>query len=100
MAWRMTGRWLETCSCKMICRCTMGPAEPDQGWCSAAILLDIQQGDSDGVNLANTRAVWVIDLPGDFAAGNGTARVYLDERAGSVQRGELDAILTGKKGGL
>ena len=100
MAWHMAGQWLETCSCKMICRCTMGPAEPDQGWCSAAILLDIQQGDSDGVNLGNTRAVWVIDLPGDFAAGNGTARVYLDERASSHQRGELEAILTGKKGGL
>jgi len=54
MAWRMTGRWLETCSCKMICRCTMGPAEPDQGWCSAAILVDIQQGESEGVSLGNT----------------------------------------------
>ena len=44
--------------------------------------------------------MWVIDLPGDFSAGNGTARVYLDERASANQRGELEAILTGKKGGL
>jgi len=78
----------------------MGPAEPDQGWCSAAILVDIQQGEADGVNLGNTRAVWVIDLPGDFATGNGAARVYLDDSAGSDQRRELEAILTGKKGGL
>ena len=100
MAWRMTGRWVESCSCKMICRCIMGPAEPDQGWCSAAILIDIDQGDSDGVNLANTRAVWALELPQDLVSGNGTVRVWLDEGSSAEQRRELEAILTGKKGGI
>lgn len=99
MAWRITGKMLESCSCKMVCPCTLGPAEPDQGWCSGALVFDIQQGNSDGVNLGGTKIVFAVDLPGDFLSGNGTARLYLDEAAGADQRRELEAIFTGKKGG-
>jgi len=62
--------------------------------------MDIQQGTSDGVNLDGTRAVMVLDLPGDFFSGNATARLYIDEAASPHQRQELEAILTGKKGGV
>jgi hypothetical protein len=83
----------------MICPCTLGPAEPDQGWCSGALVWDIQQGQSDGVALAGCRAVLVVDLPGDFVSGNATARLIIDERASAEQRRELEAIFTGKRGG-
>lgn len=99
MAWRMTGRFIEVCSCKMFCPCWLGPAEADQGWCSAAILMDIQQGNSDGVNLSGLKAVFVGDWPADFLSGNGTARLYVDAAADADQRRELEMICTGKKGG-
>jgi hypothetical protein len=51
------------------------------------------------VNLSGCNVVWRIDLPGDFVGGNGTARLYVDEAATADQRRELEAILTGKKGG-
>lgn len=100
MAWRMTGRSIELCSCKLFCPCWLGPAQPDQGWCSGAFALDIQEGNSDGVNLGGTKAVFVADWPGDFWAGQGTVRLYIDEAATAEQRRELEAILSGKKGGL
>ena len=100
MAWNMTGQMLEACSCKMFCPCNFGPAEPDQGWCSAALGFDIRQGNADGVNLGGTKAAVVLDLPGDFVSGNATARLYIDEAASVDQRRELEAIFTGKKGGL
>ena len=99
MAWRMTGRWLGICSCKMVCRCVFGPAEPDEGWCSGGILLDIRQGHSDGVSLAGRRVGWFVDMPKDFSAGNGTCRLYIDEGASADQRRELEAICSGKRGG-
>ena len=99
MAWRITGQLLEACSCKMLCPCTLGPAEPDQGWCSGALVFQIQQGNSDGVNLGGSKVVFAVDLPGDFLSGNGTARLYIDEAASTDQRRELEAIFTGKKGG-
>ena len=57
MAWHMTGQLIEACSCKSACPCTLGPAEPDQGWCSGALTFAIQQGESDGVGLADGLAL-------------------------------------------
>jgi hypothetical protein len=99
MPWHMTGQMIEACSCKMLCPCVLGPAEPDQGWCSAALVVDIQQGSADGVDLSGTKVVFVADMPGDFLGGNGTARLYIDEAASAAQRQELEALFAGKKGG-
>ncbi len=101
MAWSLQGEWIESCSCDMVCRCNFGPeGKPDQGWCSAALGLNIRQGNSDGVDLSNLRVVFAGDFPGNFALGNGTGRVYLDEGMSAEQRRELEAILSGKKGGV
>ena len=99
MAWNITGRILEACSCHMLCPCVLGPAHPDQGWCSAAVLFNIQQGNSDGVNVEGRKVVFVFDMPGDFVGGNGTGRIYIDQAATADQRRELEAIFQGKKGG-
>ena len=100
MAWSVTGRSIELCSCKMLCPCWMGPeGEPDQGWCSGAFAFDIQQGNSDGVELGGFKAVFAGEWPGNFFGGNGTARLYIDEAANADQQRELEAIFTGKKGG-
>jgi hypothetical protein len=99
MAWQLSGQLLDTCSCKLLCPCTLGPAEPDQGWCAGALLFDIEQGNSDGVNLAASRVVMAFEMPGDFLGGNLTARLYLSDAATADQRRELEAIFGGQKGG-
>ena len=99
MAWQISGQIVETCSCAMVCPCIFGPAEPDQGWCGGALVFDIQQGNSDGVNLSGTRMALNFDLPGDFFSGNGTGRVYVGDSANPDQRRELEAIFSGQKGG-
>jgi Protein of unknown function (DUF1326) len=51
MAWNMSGQLTEFCSCKLMCPCWLGPTPvPDQGWCSGAILYDIEQGQIDGID--------------------------------------------------
>jgi len=100
MAWRITARGIELCSCKMLCPCWLGPdGEPDQGWCGGIFAFDVQQGDSDGVNLGGSQVVLAAEWPGNFFGGNGTARLYIGERADANQRRELEAIFSGKKGG-
>jgi hypothetical protein len=92
---------MELCNCKMLCPCWLGPeGQPDQGWCGGAFAFDIQRGSSDGVNLSGTRAALGFEWPGNFFGGNGTARLYLGDNAKPEQRRELEAIFTGKKGGL
>jgi hypothetical protein len=99
MTWNMTGQMLEACSCKMLCPCALGPAEPDQGWCAGALVFDIQRGQADGVGLDRTTVVLVVNLPGDFLGGNGTARLFIDDGASAAQRQELEALFMGQRGG-
>jgi hypothetical protein len=83
----------------MVCPCIFGPAEPDQVWCGGALVFNIEQGNSDGVNLSGTRTALAFDLPGDFFGGNGTGRIYVGDSANPDQRRELEAIFGGQKGG-
>ena len=99
MGWQISGKLIEACSCKAACPCVLGPAEPDQGWCSGALTFTIDQGQSDDVDLSGRSVLWLIDLPRDFASGGGTVRLYIDDGADARQREELEAIFSGKKGG-
>jgi len=60
---------------------------------------DIEEGHSGGVSLSGKRVIWAVDLPKDFASGDGTARLYIGDSATSEQRRELEAIFMGKRGG-
>ncbi len=56
MAWNLSGRGLEICSCKTFCPCWLtADVEPDEGWCSAVLAWDSTEGGSDGVDLAGIR---------------------------------------------
>jgi hypothetical protein len=83
----------------MVCRCVLGPAEPDQGWCSAVQLYEIAGGASDGVDLSGTRMAVALQLPGDFFGGIEKARIYFDEPLSEAQRAALQGIFKGERGG-
>lgn len=101
MAWQLSGRSLEFCSCKLLCPCWLGPEGiPDQGWCDGTLGFDIERGNSDGVDLGGTKVAFTAEWPGNIFAGNATARLYIDDSANAGQRRELEAIFWGKKGGF
>jgi hypothetical protein len=100
MAWKVKGRSVELCSCNMLCPCWLGPeGQPDQGWCSGAFGFDVEEGESDGVRLSGSKVVLAAEWPGNFFAGDGTAKLYIDEGASPEQRRELEGIFAGRKGG-
>lgn len=103
MAWKISGRMIESCSCNMLCPCFFGVPElmvMDQGWCDSAILFEIADGDADGVALAGRRVALGIDFPGPtMFDGNATARIYIDDAASAEQARELEAIFHGEKAG-
>ena len=101
MAWQVSGRSMELCSCNAWCPCWLGPEEPpDQGWCRGNLAYDIEAGNSDGVDLAGCRVVLMGHWPGNFFEGNGTARLFIGDGASADQQRELEAIFSGNKGGL
>ncbi len=100
MAWNLSGRGLEICSCKTFCPCWLTPdAEPDEGWCSAVLAWDCKEGSAQGVDLAGTRFAIVADWPANFHKGGGKARLYIDASANPDQQAEIKEIFDGKKDG-
>jgi hypothetical protein len=100
MAWSMKANALESCSCAVVCPCIFGPAKPDQEWCSGLFVLDLTEGESDGVDLSGAKVLLHLELPGDFVGGIDKAKVVFDTSVSDDQRRELDAIFHGEKGGL
>ena len=100
MSWRLTADILESCSCAALCPCTLGPAKPDQEWCSGAFWIHVTEGTSDGVDLSGATLTLHFELPGDFLGGIDKAKLYLDPSLTNDQRRELDAIFHGEKGGV
>lgn len=100
MAWTMNVNLVESCSCAAICPCVLGPAKPDQGWCSGVFGIEVTEGSSDDIDLSGAKLVLHFELPGDFISGIDKAKLYLDPSLSEAQRTELDAIFHGEKGGL
>lgn len=100
MAWTMKVNLLESCSCAAVCPCLLGPAKPDQEWCSAVFGIQVVDGDLDGVDLTGAKIVMHFELPGDFLGGIDRAKLYLDPSVNDAQRAAIDAILHGEHGGL
>jgi len=102
MAWQLSGQFIETCSCNMLCPCWFGVPElavQDQGWCATAAAVRVSDGEADGVSLAGQTVAFAFDFPDLMFNGGGTARLYLDERASIAQREALEAIFSGQRGG-
>ena len=91
---------LESCSCAALCPCVLGPAKPDQEWCSGVFGMEVVEGDSDGGDLSGAKLVMHFELPGDFLGGIDKAKLYVDPAVAEAQRSEIDAIFHGEKGGL
>ena len=103
MAWNISGEFIETCSCNMLCPCWFGQADlmiMDQGWCGTSLLFRIREGSYEGIDISGQNAVVALHFPGPtLFDANGTARVYVDERSSEAQQGALEAILQGVSGG-
>ena len=95
MGWSVQGTFVETCSCNMMCPCWFAVQDlmdMDQGWCGTTILVRVESGDCDGVDLSGTDVAVVAHLPGPtLFDGDGTARIYLSDATSDEQRQHLEA---------
>ncbi len=72
----------------------------DQGWCAGVLFFRVNEGSSNGVELAGRTVVFANHFPGPtLLDGNATARLHIDDGASDDQRRELEAIFQGSEGG-
>ena len=103
MAWEIDGTLVESCSCEMACPCWYGIKDlmvMDQGWCASVMLIRIDSGSCDGVDLSGSDIVVTTHFPGPtLLDGGGAARIYLDPSRSDEQRAALASIFQGERDG-
>ena len=100
MAWSLTGSYVETCSCELMCPCNLSF---DHGatydYCRVALAFDIKRGEVEGTDIAGRRVVMVAGTPKVMTEGNWKLGVYVDDGASDEQFGKLVKVFSGQLGG-
>jgi hypothetical protein len=99
--WQIQGRYMETCNCEYLCPCIDSnlTATPTEGDCKAALALQIETGEKDGVNLDGLSFVVLMHAPKAMIEGDITVGLIVDEHASDEQAQAIAAIASGEVGG-
>ena len=99
--WNIKGRYMETCNCTFMCPCigTNLTARPTEGDCKAAIAMQIEKGEKDGVTLDGISFIVLLYSPGAMADGDIKLGLIVDDKANEAQTDAIGAIATGAAGG-
>lgn len=100
MSWEMSGRYVGSCSCSLVCPCPVDapPTGPD-GECRGAIVFHIASGNSDGTDLSGVDFAFANWFPSNLTAGGWKVGIVVDEGASDEQADALERILHGQAGG-
>jgi hypothetical protein len=99
MSWNLSGSYVETCSCELMCPCNLSL---DHGatydFCRVALVFNIREGAVDGTDIAGCRVALVADTPKVMTDGNWRVGVFVDA-ASDAQFEQLVQVFSGQAGG-
>jgi hypothetical protein len=100
MSWSLTGSYVETCSCELMCPCNLSF---DHGatydFCRASLVFNIREGEVDGTDIGGLKVAVVADTPKVMTEGNWRLAVFVDENASDEQMEKLVQVFSGQLGG-
>ncbi len=100
MSWRISGTYVASCSCNLICPCpTDGPPTSPDGQCRGVAVFHIADGDLDGTDLSGINLGLVNLFPSNLTSGNWKLGIVVDATASDEQAAALEQIVSGKQGG-
>lgn len=100
MAWKISGRYMETCNCDYVCPCPLtGLAETTHGTCIFAMAYRVDEGQFNGVSLSGAKFLVIGRTPANMGEGNWEVGVIVDDATTSEQREAIGAIAGGQAGG-
>jgi len=100
MAWRMSGTYVASCNCQLICPCpTDGPPTGPDGECHGLGVFQIADGNLDDVQLGGLNMGLVNLFPSNLTAGNWKVGVVVSDNASDEQLDAIDRIMRGQEGG-
>jgi hypothetical protein len=96
--WAFTADYVETCNCNYGCPCNFS-GFPTNNRCEALVGYHIRQGHYGNVSLNGLDCVYAAAWPNPVHEGNGTATLFISDKASQQQRDALVDILSGRAGG-
>jgi hypothetical protein len=100
MAWNLTGSYIETCSCELMCPCNLSF---DHGatydFCRATLGFTVREGQVDGTDVSGLTIAAIADTPKVMTDGGWRLGVFVDDRASDEQHDKLVQVFTGQLGG-
>ncbi|HET8599774.1 MAG TPA: DUF1326 domain-containing protein [Segeticoccus sp.] len=106
MTWNLTGSYLESCNCDVVCPCiTSGLTAPaDQERCEATLAFHVDTGrverdGTDPVDVSDRTVVLAVDAPRVMADGGWNVALFVDGRADDRQADALVSVFSGAAGG-
>lgn len=98
MSWNLTGTYFETCNCEAACPCIF-LSDPTNGDCTALIGWHIEEGEFEGISVADLNVGLAVYAGGNMATTDWSVALYLDDRANEAQANALGAMFSGAAGG-
>jgi hypothetical protein len=100
MTWNLTGSYVETCSCELMCPCNLSF---DHGatydFCRVALVFNIREGAVEGTDISGRKVALVADTPKVMTDGNWRVGVFVDDGASDAEFDQLVRVFGGQLGG-
>ena len=100
MSWTLTGSYVETCSCELMCPCNLSF---DHGatydFCRVTLVFNIVQGTVESTDIAGRKVALIADTPKVMTDGNWRVGVFIDDQATDAQFDKLVQVFSGQLGG-
>ena len=100
MSWKVDGTYFESCSCDVVCPCTVSlDAGATQDRCNALLVFNVTTGEIDGTDIGGLTVAALADTPKVMSEGNWRLGLFIDDRASDEQAEKLGALFGGQLGG-
>src|SRR3954471_5557918 len=100
MSWNLTGSYVETCSCELMCPCNLSFSHgATYDFCRVTLVFNIREGAVDGTDIAGCKVALIADTPKVMTDGNWRVGVFIDEAASDEQTEKLVGVFSGQLGG-
>ena len=100
MAWRISGTYVGSCSCNLVCPCPVdGTPTTADGQCHGVNVFRIADGNLDDTDLSNINVGMLNFFPSNLTSGGWKMGIVVDEGASDEQANALERIFKGDEGG-
>jgi hypothetical protein len=100
MAWNLSGSYVETCSCELMCPCNLSFSHgATYDFCRVTLVFNIVDGTVEDTDVSGRKVALIADTPKVMTDGNWRVGVFIDDSASEAQFDKLVEVFSGQLGG-